>query len=245
MIWSERRYTHRIRELTASAAIRDEDQRSRIYNARLQLLIDGNYLNANQHKGAKIRLQFLGVRVKDPPAGPHNLGPQMSNMLVSREDQIEELQFHRNTRNARRWIEPCDGWVRPWAVRAVSGHSTHRDPAKNLLDIDPDKFAISPSVSLLNQLGGAFHATSCRNVFSIMENGILPGADVEDDYHRRHESGRVHSHYGGIFASWDPRNSTTKTRVAGRRNRHIPMVALCLMISFDKEGELRTAALYW
>ena len=37
-----------------------------------------------------------------------------------------------------------------------------------------------------------------------MEKGILPGADVEDDYNRQHESGRVHSHYG-IFAPWDAR----------------------------------------
>ena len=27
------------------------------------------------------------------------------------------------------------------------------------MELDPDKFAISPSVSLLNELGGAFHAT--------------------------------------------------------------------------------------
>ena len=53
--------------------------------------------------------------------------------------------------------------VRPWAVRAVSGHSTHPDPAKKLLELDLHKFAISLSLSLLNQLGGAFHATSCRN----------------------------------------------------------------------------------
>ena len=69
------------------------------------------------------------------------------------------------------------------------------DSAKNLLEIDPDKFAISPSLSLLNQLGGAFHATNCRNLLSIMERGVLPGVNVEDEYHRQHESGRVHSHF--------------------------------------------------
>ena len=69
------------------------------------------------------------------------------------------------------------------------------DPAQNLLEIDPDKFAISPSLSLLNQLGGAFHATNCRNLLSIMERGVLPGVNVEDEYHRQHESGRVHSHF--------------------------------------------------
>ena len=29
------------------------------------------------------------------------------------------------------------------------------------MELDPYKFAISPSLTLVNQLGGAFHATSC------------------------------------------------------------------------------------
>ena len=73
LVRNEILWTHRIRELTAPASVGDEDQRSRIYTERVQLRIDGNYLSAKQHKGAKIRLQFLGVRVKDPPAGPSNL----------------------------------------------------------------------------------------------------------------------------------------------------------------------------
>ena len=43
--------------------------------------------------------------------------------------------------------------------RGPSGHSTHPIASKNLMELDPDKFAISPSVSLLTELGGAFHAT--------------------------------------------------------------------------------------
>ena len=50
------------------------------------------------------------------------------------------------------------------------------------MDLDPRKFAISPSISLVNQIGGAFHATSCRNLLSIVERGILPGAAIEEDY---------------------------------------------------------------
>ena len=53
LVRNEILWTHRIRELTASAAIRDEDQRSRIYFERVQLLIDGNYLNAKQAQRCK------------------------------------------------------------------------------------------------------------------------------------------------------------------------------------------------
>ena len=232
-------WTHHSRLIPDSASVRDEDQRNRIYMRGLEMLFDGNYLNMRQHRGAKARLQFLGVRVKDPPVGPHKLGPPNSDLPISREDQITELQNSRKTRHGQQWLVPCDGWIRPWAVRAVNGHTTHPDQSKNLWEIDPSKFAISPSMSLLNQLGGAFHATACRNLFSIMEKGILPGADIEDDYDRRHESGRLHS-YRGIFAPWDPRKTSTKTRVAGYRNRKMPLVVL-----YVKEEEWQSTAPSW
>ena len=77
LVRMEMLWTHRIRELTDAASIRDEDQRHRIYHERVQLLIDGNYLNAKQHKGAKIRLQFLGTlaSTSNPPPTPgHHQG---------------------------------------------------------------------------------------------------------------------------------------------------------------------------
>ena len=73
-------------------------------------------------------------------------------------------------------------------------------------------------MSLVNQLGGAFHATACRNLLSIMGRGILPAANMEDDYNRRYESGRVHSHYG-LYAPWDPRKVTTKSGVSGYHDK--------------------------
>ena len=98
-------WTHNLRNITDYADIRDEDKRKRIYNEKLRLLFQGilieYYLNAKKQKGAKIRLQFLGVRVKEPPAGPHNLGPPGADMLASRETQIEELQNSRSTRYAQ------------------------------------------------------------------------------------------------------------------------------------------------
>ena len=69
---------------------------------RIQLLINGNLLGARQRNG-KLRLQFLGVRLKEPPAGPYNLG-----------DQITELLHDRRTRHEQQWLGPCDGWIRPW-----------------------------------------------------------------------------------------------------------------------------------
>eukprot|EP00439_Symbiodinium_sp_Y106_P074980 s2566_g14.t1 len=131
-------WTAQSRQITTTASHTDEDQRKRIYNERVQLLINGNLLGARQRNG-KQRFQFLGVRLKDPPAGPYNLGVPGSNMMVSKEDQIAELMHNRYTRNEQQWLGPCDGWIRPWAVRAVSGHSVHPDPEKNLMELDPHK----------------------------------------------------------------------------------------------------------
>ena len=108
-------WTARSRDITESANVRDRDQRMRLYNERLQLIINGNLLNARK-QGGKIRLQFLGVRLKEPPAGPYNLGAAGSNMMVSRQDQSTELQRDHNTRHEQQWLGQCDGWIRPWAV---------------------------------------------------------------------------------------------------------------------------------
>ena len=145
--------------------------------------------------------------------------------MVPRRDQITELQNNRYTQREQQYLLQCDGWVRPWAVRAVSGHSAHPDPEMNLVELDPDRFAISPSRTLMNELGGAYHATSCRHLHSIAERGILPGASIEVTYGSRHEAGRLHSYYG-VFPPWDHRNTTTKTRVSGRSSWHMPLVVL-------------------
>ena len=78
-----------------------------------------------------------------------------------------------------------------------------------------------------------------QNMISIMQSGILPGSEIADDIDRRHESGRLHSYYG-IFAPWDPRNSSTKMRVARRNNERLPL-AVFYRTGFAKEEKLRTA----
>ena len=205
-------WTAQSRQITTTASHTDEE------SAEKDLQREGPIVDQRQpprQRNGKQRLQFLGVRLNDPPAGPCNLGVPGSDMMVSKEDQIAELMNNRYTRNEQQWLGPCDGWIRPWAARAVSGHSVHPDPEKNLMDLDPHKFAISPSLTLLSQLGGAFHATSCRNLLSI----------VERDYVSRHEAGRLHGYYD-IFAPWDSRNTTTKYRFPGRGNRRMPLAVL-------------------
>ena len=213
-------WTHHSRKISVNGDVRDAEQQRRIYNQRLQLLFNGNLLAARQRN-----VQFLGVRVKDPPEGPQRIGWVNSDMMVPRRDQITELQSNQYTQREQQYLSQCDGWVRPRAVRAVSGHSAHPDPEMNLVELDPDRFAISPSRTLMNELGGAYHATSCRRLRSIAERGILPGASIDVTYGSRHEAGRLHSYYG-IFPPWDHRNTTTKTRVSGRSNWYMPLVVL-------------------
>ena len=101
----------------AAAGYRDRNQRLKVYNERLQLIINGNILSAKKPDG-KVRLQFLGIRVKEPPAGPYTLGAAGSNMMVSRANQITEIQRDPDLRCNQPWLGQSDGWVRPWAVRA-------------------------------------------------------------------------------------------------------------------------------
>ena len=213
------------RRITQSSAnYRDRDQRLHIYNERLQLIVNGNILSAKK-PGGKVRLQFLGIRVKEPPAGPYTLSPAGSNMMVSRFDQLTEVQRDPYLRRNQAYIGASDGWVRPWAVRALSGHAVHYDDEKNLMELDPHKFAISPSMSLVNQIGGAYRATSCRNLLPIVERGILPGTSIQEAQYARYDTGRLHSYFG-VFPPWDARNTTTKQRVNGHGNHAMPLVVL-------------------
>ena len=88
-------WTAQSRQITTTASHTDEGQRKRIYNERVQLLINGNLLGARQRNG-KQRLQFLGVRLKDPPAGPYNLGvPSQHDGIEARSDRrIDEQPLH-------------------------------------------------------------------------------------------------------------------------------------------------------
>ena len=83
----------------------------------------------------------------------------------------------------------------------------------------------SPSMSL-NQLGGACHATACRNLFSIMERKAYCLELNSMTTMTRGTSLEGYTATTVSFAPWDPRNTATKTRVAGYRNRKMPLAVL-------------------
>ena len=74
------------------------------------------------------------------------------------------------------------------------------------MELDPHKFAISPSMSLVNQIGGAYHATSCRNLLPIVERGILPGTSIQETQYARNDTGRLHNYFG-VLQGTPPRNN--------------------------------------
>ena len=45
----------------------DVEERRKQFNERLQMLFDGNHINARAYHNAKIRLQFHGIRIAGPP----------------------------------------------------------------------------------------------------------------------------------------------------------------------------------
>ena len=70
---------------------RDPDARQREMQRRVQLLIDGNYRGGD----GKLRLQFLGVRLRPPEIVPTDfnaLEPAFSNRMVHVETMMEELR---------------------------------------------------------------------------------------------------------------------------------------------------------
>ena len=162
-------WSHRTRELTDSASVRDADQRTRIYNETVQLFIDGNYLNA-KHKRSKIRLQFLGVRVKDPPAGPSN--HWTSNV---EHDGVNGGPARRvATQSKRQKSAPMDRAFR--RLGATMGRQSGQWPFCTLIRLRICwKSTWTSWQSLLQSTWWCLHATNCRNLLSIMERGILPG----------------------------------------------------------------------
>ena len=51
------------------------------------------------------------------------------------------------------WAQsPCDGWIRPWAVRAVSGHTVHNDPEENTVLSIPNPHASTDSEDIVVSL---------------------------------------------------------------------------------------------
>ena len=89
MVQKEVLWAHECRGITAPASHTDEQQRERIYNERIhQYLINGNYIGSRK-RGGKIRLQFLGIRVQEPQAGPNPSEEETTAATITRQEQIE------------------------------------------------------------------------------------------------------------------------------------------------------------
>ena len=82
---------------------------------------------------------------------------------------------------------PYSGWVRPLAVRCVSGHSN------SAVDLELTTIPITDKV--MDAVGGAWHVTSRYNLIWIARQGLLPGGP------RRR---RADLHFSA-FAPWDSR----------------------------------------
>ena len=220
----ERLWTHSEREIGYPLSRKCRTHRIRELQRRLQLFIDGNYINYKSGDG-KIRLQFLGVRLAPSP-NPDSVAagePPLSQRMVGVETQFQELQREQETQHIGQDLLMQHGnWIKPWAVRAASGHSQSRS---TIVELDPSKFAaLSASLALLNQLQGAYHATEYYNLQMIMTEGTKTGRDLMG---HRGSSGRLHS-YWGVFPPWDSRNKVTRSRSGA--DQRTPMVMLYILV---------------
>ena len=92
------------------------------------------------------------------------------------------------------------------------------------MEIDPAKFALSASNSLLKQLQGAYQATEYYNLKPIMGEGFKAGRDLTGNHG---SSGRLRS-YWGVFPPWGQRNKVTRSRSSV--DQWLPMVTLYIPI---------------
>ena len=89
-------------------------------------------------------------------------------------------------------LSRCDGWYRPWCIRATTGHSDFGFMSSSAL-------ANRYSARMGDSLGGAFHVTYVENLPGIVRCGLVPGG-----------GNRLALHFGA-FAPWDKMNLATKT----------------------------------
>ena len=180
----------------------------------------------------KLRLQFLGVRLRPPEIVPTDfnaLEPAFSNRMVHVETMMEELRRDRRTARVRtEHLEQTANWVRPWAIRASAGQSVS---VNTVMELDPSKFALSASMTLLGQIQGAYHATEIYNLNAIVTEGLKTGSDMID---QGRTSGRLHSYFG-IFPPWDSRDKLTRCRA--RSDQRTPLVTLFVpIVDLVREG---------
>ena len=142
--------------------------------------------------------------------------------MVVPDVQLQELRRSHETQHVSQDVlEQNDYWTKPWAIRASPRHSESRS---TIMELDPSKFALSASLSFLNQLQGAYHATEYYNLQSIMTEGIKAGRDLMGNHG---SSGRLHR-YWGMFPPWDQRNRVTRSKSGV--DQWLPVVTLYVPI---------------
>ena len=161
-----------------------------------------------RNKG-RVRLQFLGIRMSKPTDTTAEIpGRVIDGSTVSFEDQRIEIERQYPNSNILQRIQAhCDRWVKPWAIRATSGHKCKVGYNRVIPRMESTAFKLSQDIC--RSVGGAFHVTGIENLPSIYENGLMPGCQVFSG------NARISLHFGA-YAPWDSRNVSTRTRLAGR-----------------------------
>ena len=67
---------------------------------------------------AKFASNSWAFRLKEPPVPLADPGYPGLNAMVSLPVQVAEIQNNSDTNANQRYINVCDGWVQPWAIRA-------------------------------------------------------------------------------------------------------------------------------
>ena len=91
-------WAHAERGLDQHLHVRDTEERKRQLNRRLQMLYDGNRIN---FESGEVRLQFLGIRVAEPP-NPYDVvkdAQPFERRMVSVAVQKRELRMNNSTQS--------------------------------------------------------------------------------------------------------------------------------------------------
>ena len=147
--------------------------------------------------------------------------------VLSSKSRMERFVFNSSEYGLRNLLQDliqCDGWVRPWAVRALSGHTVHYDRK----EFDGTRPAQVRNFSFVIAGKPDRGRLSCNKLQeSTLDRGAwdIPGTSIQEDQYARRDTWRLDSYYG-VFAPWDSRNTTTKQRVSGRGNHAMPLAVL-------------------
>ena len=106
-------------------------------------------------------------------------------------------------------------WMWPVAIRAATGHSK----IKYGVQFEDWRTSMEIDIGVANLIGGAYHETSFRNMYSIMKRGLLPAGP---------EQVRASTMFLP-FAPWD-----TRTKEFIRRKMTVPPINCAIFLNAEK-----------